>query len=65
MRHAAIRIHTAEPDYSDLPQQEYDWTYTVYGNVQEKIPDDLPEPLGKPVTLTTYVDANLYHDMAT
>ena len=65
MKHATIRIRTGEPDYSDLPQQEYDWTYTVYGNVQEKIPDKLPEPLGKPVTLTTYVDANLYHDMAT
>jgi hypothetical protein len=25
----------------------------------------MPEPLGKPVVLTTYVDANLYHDMIT
>ncbi len=65
MKHATIHIHTAEPDYSDLPQPEYDWTYTVYGNVQEQVPTDAPDPLGNPVTLTTYVDANLYHDMAT
>ena len=30
--------------------------------MKEEIPASLPEPLGKPVTLTTYVDANLYHD---
>ena len=24
--------------------------------------EDAPEPLGKPVTLTHYVDANLFHD---
>ena len=64
-RHAAIRIRTELPDYSDLPDEEYDWTYTVYGKVREQLPDDLPEPLGKKVQLTTYKDANLYHDMVT
>ena len=38
---------------------------TVYGNVEELIPDDIPEPLGHNVVLTSYVDANLYHDMIT
>ncbi len=33
----------------------------MYGNVQEVIPEDLPEPLGKPVVLSHYVDENLYH----
>ena len=37
----------------------------MYGNVKEIIPDDIPEPLGHGATLTTYVDANLYHDMIT
>ena len=60
-----IRVRTDEPDYSDLPDQDYDWTYSVYGNVTEQIPSDIPEPLGKPVVLTTYVDANLYHDWIT
>ena len=60
-----IRVRTHLPDYSSLPHQQHDWMYSVYGNVKEEVPDDIPEPLGKPVVLTTYVDANLYHDMLT
>ena len=37
----------------------------MYGQVHEVIPNDAPTPIGNPVTLTTYVDANLYHDMIT
>ena len=65
MRHAAIHIRTEEPDYSDLPNVEFDWAKSVYGEVKELIPHDAPEPLGKFVTLTHYVDANLMHDMIT
>ena len=65
MKEASIRIRTEMPDYSDLPTQEYDWTYSVYGNVTELIPEDAPTPLGKPVCLTSYVDANLFHDEVT
>ena len=65
MRHATIRVRTNEPDYSGLPEQDNDWTYTAYGNVKEQIPHDLPEPLGNYVTLTHYFDANLYHDLLT
>ena len=62
---AAIRIRTAEPDFSDLPEQIFDWAKTVYGDVKELIPEDIPIPLGKFVTLVTYVDANLFHNMIT
>jgi hypothetical protein len=37
----------------------------VYGNAQEEIARDLPEPLGNPVVLVSDVDANLQHDMLT
>ena len=37
----------------------------AHGDVKEVLADNLPSPLGKPVVLTTYVDANLYHDMVT
>jgi hypothetical protein len=37
----------------------------VYGNVEELIPVDIPLPLGKPVVLTTYKEANLYHNLVT
>jgi hypothetical protein len=43
--------------------QEYDWTYTVYGNAKELLPKDAPEPLRKYVTLSHYVDANLMHNI--
>ena len=63
LRHSAVRIRIEQPDYSDIPDNQYDWQYSVYGNVEEITPKDIPVPLGKPVTLTTYVDANLFHDM--
>jgi len=65
MRHGYIRIRTGEPDYSGLPDHDFDWAAAVYGDVQELLPDDAPPPLGKRVALTTYVDANLYHDVVT
>ena len=39
----------------------FDWTHTLYGDVKEIIPEDIPKPVGKTVTTTTTVDANLYH----
>jgi hypothetical protein len=65
MKHGTIRIRTDEPDFSELPDFEYDWSKSVYGELQEQIPRDAPEPLGKFVTLSHYVDANLMHDMVT
>ena len=37
----------------------------TYGNISEVVSADMPEPLGKTVTLTHYVDANLFHDALT
>jgi hypothetical protein len=45
------------------PIVEHNWQHSVYGNVQENIPKDIPAPLGKIVLLTHYADANLYHNM--
>jgi hypothetical protein len=61
----AIRFRTHEPDYSGIPDPIYEWDYSVYGNVEELIPHDAPKPLGKYVRMTSYVDANLYHDYLT
>ena len=55
------RFRTDQPDYSFLPDQNVDWTYSVYGDVNEIFPDDMPEPLGKAVVTTTTMDANLNH----
>ena len=61
----ATRFKTTEPNYSDLPDQNFDWAHTVNGHVQEIIPNDIPDPLGKTVTTTTTVDANLNHFLGT
>ena len=66
MSDACIRIRTDVPDYSEIQTMVYDWADTVYGDVKELIPDDVPEPLGLiAVVLSHYVDANLYHDLLT
>jgi hypothetical protein len=58
-------VLTNEPDYSDYQDQEYDWSSSVYGDVKEIIPTDIPELKEKYVTLSHSFDANLYHDMVT
>ena len=64
MYHGAIRFRLHEPDYSNLPDQNYDW-FRVYDGAREEVPKDAPEPKGLPVVTTTFVDANLKHDMIT
>jgi hypothetical protein len=56
MKHASIRVRTEEPDFSDLPDNVHDLTYSVYGQVEELLPEGAPEPLGNYVTLSHYVD---------
>ena len=60
----AVRFITDQPDYSFLPEQDFDWTYSVYDYVHEIIPDDMPEPLGEAVVTTASMDANLNHCLA-
>lgn len=63
MRHGMIRYRTELPDYSDLPETTGKWDLTPYFGAEELIPHDMPEPRGKPVTTTSYLDANLYHNL--
>jgi hypothetical protein len=64
-RFAEHCVLTNEPNFSDIEVAEYDWSKSVYGNMSKAVPKDAPEPLGKPVTMTHYQDANLYHDIIT
>ena len=64
-RNAVIRIRTDLPDFTAMPHVKQPWETSIYQGAQELIPDDIPVPLGKPVRCTSYVDANLYHDMLT
>ena len=64
MKEGKLCFRTHQPDYSDLESVEQDWA-SIYGNITEVVPGNTPEPLGKPVTLTHYVDTNLYHNALT
>ena len=65
MKNGCIRVRTEAPDYSHVTTTTYDWSRTVYGKVKEELPNDAPPQKGKPLILTSYVDANLHHDMLT
>ena len=51
--HGYICINVEEPDYSSLPELQYDWDHTCYGEASKAIPGNAPEPLGKPVVNIT------------
>ena len=63
MKHAAIRFRTEMPDVTDFTFAELDWNDTPFRDAREEFPTNLPAPRGKPVLMTTYVDANLGHDV--
>ena len=61
----AIRFRTQVPSHQVPDHKDYDWTHSVYGNDPEEVPDDMPEPKGKVIRTTSFVDANLYHCLVT
>ena len=61
----AVRFRTDQPDYSFLPEQDFDWTYSVYGDVHKILPVDIPEPPMRAVVIMTTMDTNLNHSLAT
>ena len=63
MRHACIRMRVDSPDFSSFPEVHYDWEYTCYKGATEQLPKDAPIPKGKSVKMSSFVDANLYHDL--
>jgi hypothetical protein len=57
LKDAAIRVRSNEPDYSYLPEQNFEWMHSVYGDNRELIPHDVPEAFRKTVRITHYLDA--------
>jgi hypothetical protein len=62
---ASIRVSTSKPDLSTYQDIDHDWAYSMYSDVEELIPVDIPEPIGETVVLSHYTDADLYHDLIT
>jgi len=44
MKHGVICICVSEPDYSDLPDQDFDGMHTGYGELSEFLPPMLQNP---------------------
>ena len=53
MNGAAIRFRTITPNYSAIDIPDYNWTKSIYGDVDEIIPEDAPSPYGNKVIMTT------------
>ena len=60
----AIKFNTEVPDYARFKTKNQEWGH-IYHPCEEAIPDDMPKAYGKPVRITTFVDANLLHDKVT
>ena len=56
----AIRLHP----HPYIQDKVYNWSYTCYPGAKEELPPDMPIPLGLRITLSSFVDAKLYHDMS-
>ena len=62
----AIHFRPGIPDHEKIfgtSPIQHDWMETVYGNPQEEVPHDCPQPKGKVAHTSTYADANLLHDL--
>lgn len=60
----AIKFNTEMPDYERLTVVEGNWG-AQHHPCREDIPSNAPTPRGKPVMITTFVDANLMADITT
>ena len=64
--HACICFRTGIPVHKAIYREKpefHDWMNSIYGSSKEQIPDNLPSPKGKSVCTSTFVNANLMHDL--
>jgi hypothetical protein len=54
---SSIIFDPTEPYHDPAYFIDQDWK-EFYGNVEEELPPRMPEPLGRPVTISTFVDAH-------
>jgi hypothetical protein len=56
-----------DPSYPEIDQSQFprkDWR-RFYDNMEEPLPPNAPKPLGKPITIRIYVDADHAGDQLT
>ena len=59
-----ILFDTSYPVHHDVNHDDLDWT-EFYPDAEEELPPDMPDPRGKPVRITVYLDADHAHDVVT
>ena len=59
-----ILFDTSYPVHHDIDHDDADWT-EFYPDAEEELPSDMPDPRGKPVRITVYLDADHAHDVVT
>ena len=53
------------PQVDESVFETVDWAESVYGDQHEELPPNMPEPLGNPVVVSCFVDANHAGDLIT
>ena len=64
-KYGAMLIRNNQPDLSVIHDEHYDWEESFCRKVEEVLPDDAPEPLGKNVFSIIYHYDNLLHIVIT
>ena len=53
------------PDYSEMEHKSHNWMHSLYGDIEEEVPPDIPNPLGKLIQTSSFFNANHYHNFVT
>jgi hypothetical protein len=61
---AAILFDATEPNIDECRFKKVNWS-DIYGDVQEELPPKMPKPLGNPVGVHCFVDADHAGNLAT
>ena len=48
-----------------MVHESHKWMHSIYKDIEEEPPSDMPVPIGKLVQTYSFFDANLYHDLVT
>ena len=55
---SAVAFDATKPDIDESAFHEVDWK-DFYGEVEEELPPKMHEPLGRPVTISCFVNATM------
>ena len=48
-----------------MVHESHNCVHSIYGNIEQELPSDMPTQLGKLVHTSSFFDAILYHDLVT